>query len=77
VVTVIGLALVGFIPGTILVENVFVLPGLGTLIVSATNQHDIPVIQGVALAFTLIVIASNLIVDVAYGFINPKVRSAR
>lgn len=77
IVTMVGLTLIGFIPGTILIENVFVLPGLGTLIVSATNQHDIPVIQGIALAFTLIVIVANLIVDVLYGVLNPKVRSRK
>jgi peptide/nickel transport system permease protein len=77
IVTVIGLSLISFIPGTILIENVFVLPGLGTLTVSATNQHDIVVVQGVALTFTLIVIIANLAVDIAYGVLNPKVKAAR
>ncbi|GAA1001805.1 ABC transporter permease [Subtercola frigoramans] len=74
VVTVIGLTLISFVSGSILIENVFALPGLGTLIVTATNKHDVPVVQGLAITFTLIVIVTNLIVDVVYGLLNPKVR---
>lgn len=73
-VTVVGVIFVASLSGTILVENVFVLPGLGSLAVSATARQDIPLIQGVALAFTVITIVVNLIVDVSYGLLNPKVR---
>jgi peptide/nickel transport system permease protein len=76
VVTVLGLIFVSLLSGTVLVESVFVLPGLGSLAVQATNQHDIPVIQGVAIYFTLIVITVNLLVDLTYGWLNPKVRSS-
>ncbi|MFC8429601.1 ABC transporter permease [Streptomyces sp. NPDC057253] len=75
VVTTFGLTMITFIPGTILIENVFTLPGLGTTVVNATNQHDLPVVQGVALAFTAMVIVVNLLVDVLYGLLNPKVRT--
>jgi peptide/nickel transport system permease protein len=74
VVTVIGLTLISFVSGSILIENVFALPGLGTLIVTATSKHDVPVVQGLAITFTLIVIFTNLIVDIVYGLLNPKVR---
>lgn len=73
--TTIGLTLISFIPGTIFVENVFVLPGLGNALVTATNQHDIPVVQGIGLTFTVIVIVVNLLVDIVYGLLNPKVRA--
>lgn len=73
-VTVLGVIFVGALSGTVLVENVFVLPGLGSLAVSATARQDLPVIQGVALAFTLITIVVNLLVDISYGLLNPKVR---
>jgi peptide/nickel transport system permease protein len=76
VVTVIGILLVGTLSGTVFVEAVFVLPGLGGLAVQATTQHDIPVVQGVALYFTLFVVAINLVVDLAYSWLNPKVRTA-
>jgi peptide/nickel transport system permease protein len=75
VVTILGLLFVSLLSGTVLVESVFVLPGLGSLAVQATTQHDIPMIQGVGVYFTLIVIAVNLLVDLTYGWLNPKVRS--
>jgi peptide/nickel transport system permease protein len=74
--TTIGLTMISFVPGAILVENVFVLPGLGNAVVAATNQHDLPVVQGIGLTFAVIVIVVNLLVDVAYGLLNPKVRFA-
>ena len=76
IVTLSGLVVVGLLGGTILVESVFGLPGLGSLSVQATTQHDMPVVQGVAVYFTLIVVAVNLLVDVCYGWLNPKVRAS-
>jgi len=75
VATTIGLTLISFIPGTIFVESVFVLPGLGYALVTATNQHDIPLVQGIGLTFTAVVIVVNLLVDILYGLLNPKVRA--
>lgn len=74
VVTVVGLMFVGLLNGTVLVETVFAMPGLGGLAVQSTTQHDLPVIQGVAVTFTVIVVLVNLLVDLAYGWLNPKVR---
>jgi peptide/nickel transport system permease protein len=76
IVTIFGLIFVGLLSGTVLVETVFGLPGLGGLAVTATSEHDLPVVQGVAVYFTLLVIVVNLLVDIAYGWLNPKVRSA-
>jgi peptide/nickel transport system permease protein len=76
VVTVIGLIAVSLIGGTVLVENVFALPGLGSLMVTAATQHDLPVVAGMVVYFTLIVVAINLAVDLAYVWLNPKVRLA-
>jgi peptide/nickel transport system permease protein len=74
VVTVIGLVFVSLISGTVLVEAVFAMPGLGGLAIQATTQHDLPMLQGVALTFTLVVVTVNLLVDLTYGWLNPKVR---
>ena len=74
VVTVMGLIMVAAITGTVFVEQVFVLPGLGSLAVSSTLQFDIYVLQGVTLYFTILTILINLIVDLSYGWLNPKVR---
>lgn len=74
VVTVIGLIFIGSLSGTVLVETVFALPGLGGLVVQATSQHDLPLIQGVAVYFTIAVICVNLLVDLTYGWLDPRVR---
>lgn len=73
-VTVLGLVMVAAITGTVFVEKVFVLPGLGSLAVDATQKFDIYVLQGVTLFFTVLTILINLIVDLSYGWLNPKVR---
>jgi peptide/nickel transport system permease protein len=74
VVTVLGVQAVGLLGGTVVVEIVFALPGLGSLAVNSTVQHDLPVVQGTVLYFTLVVVVINLIVDLAYTWLNPKVR---
>jgi peptide/nickel transport system permease protein len=74
VVTVLGLIFVASLGGTVLVESVFAMPGLGGLAVQATTQHDLPLIQGVAVYFTVFVVVVNLLVDLAYGWLDPRVR---
>jgi peptide/nickel transport system permease protein len=74
VLTVIGVVFVSLISGSIFVEQVFAMPGLGSLAVSATVQHDLPLIQGVVVYFTLFVVAVNLLVDLAYGLLDARVR---
>jgi peptide/nickel transport system permease protein len=74
VVTVTGLIFIGSLSGTVLVEMVFALPGLGGLVVQATTQHDLPLIQGVAVYFTVAVIVVNLLVDLTYSWLDPRVR---
>lgn len=76
VVTFAGLLVVGLLIGTVFVETVFGIPGMGSLIVNGANGHDLPMVQGVAVFFTLIVIVVNLFVDLAYGLLSPKVRAA-
>lgn len=76
VVTVIGVVGVGMLGGSVFVENVFVLPGLGSLATESTTEHDLPVILGIAIYFTVLVIIINLLVDLAYGLLNPKVRTS-
>jgi len=76
VATVIGIVFIGALSGTVLVESVFAMPGLGGLAVQATANHDLPLIQGVVVYFTVIVIAVNLFVDIAYGALDPRVRVA-
>jgi len=76
VVTVLGIVMIGAISGSVFVERVFVLPGLGSLAVSAAQTNDIVLLQGATLFFGLLAVAINLIVDLSYGWLNPRVRVA-
>jgi peptide/nickel transport system permease protein len=73
VVTILGLQTIGLLSGTVLVEAVFALPGLGSTAVQASLQKDLPVIQGIAALFTVLVILINIVTDLAYSWLNPKV----
>ena len=76
VVTVLGLLLVGLLGGTVLIENVFSVPGLGQEAVTAAGSHDLPVIEGVAFYFAVVVVIANLLVDVSYRLLNPRMRES-
>jgi peptide/nickel transport system permease protein len=73
--TVLGLQTIGLIGGTVVVEKVFGLLGLGTAIVSASAQGDQPIVMGVVTIMVLIIVLINLLLDVAYAWLNPKVRT--
>ncbi|MCV9993337.1 ABC transporter permease [Paeniglutamicibacter sp. ZC-3] len=70
--TITGITFINTLSATVVIESVFGLPGLGSLIVAATNQADIVVVQGIVLVYTLIAVAVNLLVDLTYGLFNPK-----
>jgi peptide/nickel transport system permease protein len=74
VVTVIGLQLGGLISGAVVTEQIFVIPGFGNLIVSAVFQRDLPVIQGAVLVAAAGYIVINLLVDIVYSLLNPRIR---
>ncbi|SDK17131.1 peptide/nickel transport system permease protein [Agrobacterium fabrum] len=76
VVTMIGLQFTFLIAGAVLVENVFNLPGLGRLAYQALTQRDIVVMQSVVLFFSALVIIMNFVVDIAYLFIDPRLRAS-
>jgi len=73
IIAMVGLHFVGALGGTVLVESIFGLPGLGGLAVSSTATHDIPTIQGVVIYFAVLVVLVNLVLDLTYRRINPKV----
>jgi peptide/nickel transport system permease protein len=77
VVTVVGLLLVSLLGGTVVIEDVFSIPGLGQQAVTAAGSHDLPVIEGVAFYFTVIVVIANLLVDLSYRLLNPRTRGMR
>lgn len=73
-VTVIGSLLNALLGGSLIVEILFAIPGVGSYLFQGVTQKDLPVIQGVALTFVLIQVFLNLAVDLTYGYLNPKVR---
>lgn len=74
VVTVSGLQIARLFGLSTIVEQIFNMQGVGQLAIDAVFKRDIPVIQGVVLMVTLVVVMVNLVVDVSYGYLNPKVR---
>lgn len=75
-VTIVGLQIGGLVAGAVIVETVFTRQGIGQMLVLAIGGKDYPVIQGVVLVIAVIYIAINIIVDVSYAYIDPRVRSA-
>jgi peptide/nickel transport system permease protein len=72
--TVLSLQFIGLIGGALVVEKVFGLNGIGSQVTLAAGQGDLPVVMGVVLVMVLIVVIVNLVMDVLYGWLNPKVR---
>lgn len=72
--TVLSLQFIGMLGGVVIIEQIFALPGMGALAVASTTLGDIPLVMGVVLYTVVIVIIVNLLVDLANGWLNPKVR---
>jgi peptide/nickel transport system permease protein len=73
-ITVIGLSLAGAAGGTLLMEVVFSLPGMGRLWLTAINQRDIPMILGVSVFISTIFVVVNLLIDLSYAWLDPRIR---
>jgi peptide/nickel transport system permease protein len=74
VVTVIGLQIPVLVGGTVILETVFSIPGVGRYIVEGLNRRDFPVIQAVNLVVATVIVFSNLAVDLSYGLLDPRIR---
>lgn len=74
VITIIGISITSSVGGSLIVENVFSLPGIGSLIVQSISSRDFPLIQSVVLAVAFMVIFINLIVDILYRIVDPRIR---
>jgi len=73
VVTIIGMQLPLIIGGSVIIEQIFVLPGVGRLMLEALNQRDYPIVSGINLMLASFTIIINLLVDVTYGWLDPRV----
>jgi peptide/nickel transport system permease protein len=75
VVTILGLHVAQLFGGTVIFETIFGLPGMGLFLFDAISQRDYPVIQGANLLIVAVVVATNLLVDLLYAVIDPRIRS--
>lgn len=73
VVTAVGLIMVGLVAGSVFIETVFSIPGMGTALINAVKLRDMPVIQGIVLLISAWVIITHLLVDVLYVMIDPRI----
>jgi len=75
VVTILGIQLTGLLVGAIVIENVFVLPGLGRLLFQSVGNRDLIVVQDLVMLLTAVVLVVNFLVDLSYRFLDPRIRN--
>ncbi|MBA2598150.1 MAG: ABC transporter permease [Chloroflexia bacterium] len=73
-VTILGVNIGFLIGGTVVIENLFAIPGLGALMLSSISGRDYPMVQGITLVFAVLVVAVNILTDLTYAIIDPRVR---
>ena len=74
VVTIVGFQLPILIGGSVILEQIFVLPGIGTLLLDAIQKRDYPIVSGINLVIATAVVLINLLIDLSYAFLDPRVR---
>jgi peptide/nickel transport system permease protein len=74
VITIIGLQLPILIGGSVIMEQIFALPGMGRLMLDALSARDYPVVSGVNLVVAMVILAANLLVDLTYAWLDPRIR---
>jgi len=77
IVTIVGLQFASLVTGTIVIENVFYLPGLGRLIFQSISNRDLPTVQALVMLFATIVVTVNFLVDMAYVMIDPRLKGRK
>ena len=76
VVTILGIQVGYLLGGAVVVEEVFSLPGIGRMLLNAINQRDYALVQGGVLVIAALFVAANTLVDILYGFLDPRIRFA-
>jgi len=74
VITVIGITIAFTIGGSVVTERVFILPGVGDMMVTAMSNRDFPIVQSLVLFFAMWIVITNLVVDLSYGWLDPRIR---
>ena len=76
-ITGLALSIGGMVSGALITEIVFSYPGIGTLLFTAIRQEDYPLVQGITLLIMIAVLLANFMVEIGYGFIDPRIRAAQ
>lgn len=76
VITIIGLQMRNVVSGVVVIENIFNIPGIGQLLLMGIQQRDYFIVQACVLIISMVTVLANLIVDIAYGFVDPRVRKS-
>ncbi len=74
IVTIMGLQIGALFGGSVIIERLFAMPGLGRLAFDATLNHDFRLLQGIVMLVTIAVVFANLLTDVAYAYLDPRIR---
>jgi oligopeptide transport system permease protein len=77
VVTYLGPAMAGLIAGSFVVEKIYQIPGLGSFVIHSITDRDYPVLTGMLVFYSIFLVLMNLLVDIAYGFLDPRIRDKR
>jgi ABC-type dipeptide/oligopeptide/nickel transport system permease component len=73
VVTILGPLLAALVTGSFVVEYMFAIPGMGKYFITAVTDRDYPLIMGVTLTYSALIVAANIVVDLLYGILDPRV----
>jgi peptide/nickel transport system permease protein len=73
VITIIGMQIPMIVGGSVIIEQIFSLPGLGRLMLAAINERDYPTVSGINVFVAVFVIIINILVDIAYGWLDPRI----
>jgi len=76
-ITLVGLNLGTLIGATAIIEPIFSLPGAGDILVTSINNHDVPVVEGIVVVFAVVVVVANLLTDILYAALDPRIRYGR
>lgn len=74
IVTLVGLQITVLVSGTVVLESIFVIPGMGRYLLEAITYRDYPIVQAVILIFATLIILTNLAVDLLYAWLDPRIR---
>ena len=73
-ITLVGLNLGALVGAVVIIEPIFSLPGVGAILIQSINNHDVPIVEGIVLVFAVVVVLGNLLADLLYAVLDPRIR---